>query len=385
MSKQKKDIVQKLNKKIEKTKIKIENKSKKQIEKELRSNNKSNISKIIIEYVEAIIYIICIIVVIFANLYGSIYIQMIPLLFILGIVGKIIYNRPISTTIFGMLVAICALYTTGVTNIYENLLLSFCMAIYIALGEICGFAIEKSYKYIKDKKERFKKKSIISYGILVVTLLVTLAIYNYTNSNVFEYKNVEQRLQTYFNENYPDKNFKITNVKYNFIGEKTFNFDVRKMPETRIYKFIVSKSDKYEIEDGYLKYEKSNREKTTNEKLIKYLKDNKLQDKYKDMKLKLKLNETDNLEFEITKEVEKVDEDSVLEFSKRVASVISDVKKFEYFRKLEQIRISLKNVKNVNETLTSYLYIDRYLNNDNLSIEKDYSYIQKSLNEEYIN
>ena len=103
------------------------------------------------------------------------------------------------------------------------------------------------------------------------------------------------------------------------------------------------------------------------------------------MKLKLKLNETDNLEFEITKEVEKVDEDSVLEFSKRVASVISDVKKFEYFRKLEQIRISLKNVKNVNETLTSYLYIDRYLNNDNLSIEKDYSYIQKSLNEEYIN
>ena len=361
MSKQKKDIVQKLNKKIEKTKYKIESKNKKQIEKEQKNSNKSKISKVIIEYIEAIIYIVCIIVVIFANLYGSIYIQMLPLLFILGIVGKIIYNRPISTTIFGMIVAICALYTTGVTNIYENLLLSLSMAIYIALGEICGFAIEKSYKCIKDKKERLKKRSIISYCMMLIILVSTLSIYNYTNSNIYEYKNVEQRLQIYLSENYPDKNFKITNVKYNFLGEKTFNFDVIEMAETRIYKFIVSKSEKYEIEDGYLKYEKANREKIANEKLIKYLKDNKLQEKYKDMKMQIKLNETYNFEFEITKETEKVDEDSVLDFSKKIASVINDVKKFEYFRKLEQIVISLKNDKNVNETLTSYLYIDRYL------------------------
>lgn len=388
MSKQKKDIVQQLNKKIEKTKGKIEKKNKKLEIREAKINEKSKKSKIlknIVGYIEAIIYITCIIAVIFANLYGSIYIQMIPMLFVLGIVGKIAYNRPVSTTIFGMVVAVCALYITGVTGIYQNLLLSFCMAIYIALGEICAYIFEKLIKYIKNKKDRFGKKTVFSFCFLVITLTVTLSIHNYTNSNIFEYRNVKKRLENYFVENYKDKNFKITSVKYNFLGEKTFNFDVREIPDTRIYNFVVSKSEKFEIEDGYLKYEKANKEKNANAKLIKYLKDNNLNEKYKDMKLQMKLNEIDNFEFEIIKDVETINEDNVLEFSKKVALVINDLKNFEYFKQLEQIVISLKNTKNTNETLTSYLYIERYLNNDNLNIEKDYIYIQKSLNEEYIN
>lgn len=388
MSKQKKDIVQKLNKKIEKTKVKIEKKNKKQKIKEAKLNEKSRKNKVlknIVGYIEAIIYITCIIAVIFANLYGSIYIQMIPMLFILGIVGKIIYNRPVSTTVFGMIVAICALYTTGVTSIYQNLLLSFCMAIYIALGEICAYIFEKLCKYIKNKEDRFSKKTVFSFCFLVITLIATLSIYNYTNSNIFEYRNAKQRLENYFAQNYKDKNFKITNVKYNFLGEKTFNFDVREQTDTRIYNFVVSKSEKFEIEDGYLKYERANKEKNANAKLIKYLKDNNFNEKHKDVKLQIKLNEIDNFEFEIIKEVDVINEDSVLDFSKKVASVINDLKNFEYFKQLEQVVISLKNTKDTNETLTSYLYIERYLNNDNINIEKDYMYIQKSLIVEYIN
>ena len=51
-------------------------------------------SKNIIKYIEAIIYILAIIVGIFACNSGPIYIKMLPILFILGFVGRIIFDRP---------------------------------------------------------------------------------------------------------------------------------------------------------------------------------------------------------------------------------------------------------------------------------------------------
>lgn len=393
MGKQNKDIVEKLNKKIEENKKYVNNKKeekKQKEEKDIKENSKKNnwlkskTLKRILEFTETTVYILCIIVVIFANLYGPIYIQMIPLLFLLGIVGKLIYNRPVTTTVFGMLVAICVVYTTGITNISQNLIISACMAVYIALGEVCGFAMKKSYKYIRKKTKRTSLKAFVSYLVLVITFIISLGIYNYTNSNYFELKKTKQRLNEYLDTNYNEKNFEIVDIKYNFLGENGFSFDVRENNEDRIYEFIVSINEKFDIQDGYIKYENASKEKNANEKLINFIKDNNLTEKYNDVKISINLNEIDSFELEIIKEEESVTEENTLVFSKLVAIIINDIKDFEYFKDFEQIIISLRSKKDQTENLTSYLYIERYINNKSLDITNDYEYIKKALNVEYI-
>lgn len=402
MGKQKKDIVQKLNKKIEESKKSLDVKKKENEKKEnlkenknIKNNNSDNNSKKeqkiknktlkrVLEFTEAFIYIICIIVVIFANFYAPIYVQMIPLLFILGIVGKIVYDRPITTTVFGMLVAICAVYTTGVKNILQILLISGCMAIYIALGEVCGVVLKKSYLFFKKKSKRLTKKAIFFYFVLVITFSVSLVVYNYTNSNFFELNKVKQRLYSYFSENYTNKNFEIVDINYNYLGEKSFSFKVKEKSNERVYEFIVSKDEKFDIVDGYIKHEKANKEKNANEKLIRFFRENTLNEKYKDIEVGIKLNEVDNFELEIIKEEENITDENTLEFAKKVAFVLNDIKEFEYFKEFEQIIISLRSKENSNKNLTSYLYIERYLNNNFLDITKDYEYIKKALDVEYI-
>lgn len=407
MGKQKKDIVEKLNKKIEENKKYIKDKEEKEQknkidetkkgekseivdEKNIKEKNKKSKGiknktlKRVLEFVEAFVYIICIIVVIFANLYGPIYIQMIPLLFILGIVGKLVYDRPVITTVFGMLVAICAVYITGVKDISQNLIISAWAATYIALGEVCGLLVKKSYKYMKKKTKRTSIKAILSYFLLVVIFVVSLGIYDYTNSNYFELEKSRQRLNEYLAKNYDEKEFEIVDINYNFLGEKSFTFELKEKEEDRVYEFIVSKDEKFEISDGYIKFETANKEKNANEKLIKFLKDNKLNEKYKNVKVGVMLNEIDNFELEIIKEEETITEENTLEFSKQIALVINDVRDFEYFKDFEQIIISLRCKDDSSKNLTSYLYTERYLNNSDLDITKDYEYIKKALNVEYI-
>lgn len=391
MKKQKKDIVEKLSKKIEENKTKV--KTKKEQENLNAKNDKQSLfSKILnnknvkkaIGVIEAIIYIVCIIAVIFANVYAPIYIHMIPLLFILGIVGKLAYDRPIITTVFGFLVSICAVYTSGVKNIPQNLLISAVMAMYIALGELCAFSFKKSYEYLKKKSKRISKRGVFTYCICIIIFFVSIGLYNYTNSNYFVFKKNSQRLNEYLNTNYNDKEFEIVDAKYNFIGQKSFVYEVKDKNVGRSYKFIVSLDEKYQIDDGYIKFQNANREKKANEKLITYFKNNNLKEKYPNIKIGVLLNEVDNLELEILKEVEDVTDENTLEFSKQVAGVLNDIKYFEYFNEFEQIIINLKDKQNVTESLISYLFIERYLDNESLDITKDYDYIYQSLNVEYI-
>lgn len=390
MKKQKKDIVNKLNKKIEKTKVNMKTKEEKQRKKDEKIKKRKN-NKVLtktIELIETIVYILAIIIAIFANLYGNIYIQMIPILFILGIVGKIIFNRPVTTTVFGFIAAICAVYITGVSNIPKNLIISSWMAVYIALGEICAFATEKSHYYIKKKKST-SKEAIGSYMLLLVTFVVAIGVYDYTNSNIFSLQNAKKRLNDYIIQNYSENNFKISNVRYNYLGEKSFNFYMKNIEDGKLYNFLVSKDEKYDIDDGYSKLKNMNKEKNINENLIKYLKDKNLSEKYEGYKVYIDLNEVDNLELKIEKIVEKqegsITDDDILECSKKIAMLISDLKEFEYLKNFEQIIVSLKNNKNTNENITSYVNIERFFNDNSSSMEHNYEYIKNALDVEYIN
>lgn len=390
MKKQKKDIVKKLSKKIEKTKVNIKSKEEKQRKKEEKQQKRKKNKVLIktIELVETIVYILAIIIAIFANLYGNIYIQMIPILFILGIVGKIVFNRPVTTTVFGMIVAVCAVYITGIRSIPKNLIISSWMAAYIALGELCAFAFSKSWYYIKKKKSS-SKEACGSYLLLIITLIVSIGVYNYTNSNIFDLQKARKRLDNYLVQNYSDSMFRVSNVRYNFLGEKSFKFYMENIKDGKIYNFLVSKDEKYDIDDGYNKLRNINKEKNINENLIKYFTDNKLNEKYEGIKVSIELNEVDNFEFKVLKEVSKdgedINDDDILKFSKEIAMLIKDLKNFEYLKNFQQIIISIKNKENTSQNITSYLNIEKFFKDNSFTMEHDYEYIKNALNVEYIN
>lgn len=390
MKKQKKDIVKKLSKKIEKTKVNIKSKEEKQRKKEEKQQKRKKNKVLIktIELVETIVYILAIIIAIFANLYGNIYIQMIPILFILGIVGKIVFNRPVTTTVFGMIVAVCAVYITGIRSIPKNLIISSWMAAYIALGELCAFAFSKSWYYIKKKKSS-SKEACGSYLLLIITLIVSIGVYNYTNSNIFDLQKARKRLDNYLVQNYSDSMFRVSNVRYNFLGEKSFEFYMENIKDGKIYNFLVSKDEKYDIDDGYNKLRNINKEKNINENLIKYFTDNKLNEKYEGIKVSIELNEVDNFEFKILKEVSKdgedINDDDILKYSKEIAMLINDLKNFEYLKNFQQIIISIKNNENTSQNITSYLNIEKFFKDNSFTMEHDYEYIKNALNVEYIN
>lgn len=390
MKKQKKDIVKKLSKKIEKTKVNIKSKEEKQRKKEEKQQKRKKNKVLIktIELVETIVYILAIIIAIFANLYGNIYIQMIPILFILGIVGKIVFNRPVTTTVFGMIVAVCAVYITGIRSIPKNLIISSWMAAYIALGELCAFAFSKSWYYIKKKKSS-SKEACGSYLLLIITLIVSIGVYNYTNSNIFDLQKARKRLDNYLVQNYSDSMFRVSNVRYNFLGEKSFKFYMENIKDGKIYNFLVSKDEKYDIDDGYNKLRNINKEKNINENLIKYFTDNKLNEKYEGIKVSIELNEVDNFEFKVLKEVSKdgedINDDDILKYSKEIAMLINDLKNFEYLKNFQQIIISIKNNENTSQNITSYLNIEKFFKDNSFTMEHDYEYIKNALNVEYIN
>lgn len=390
MKKQKKDIVKKLSKKIEKTKVNIKSKEQKQRKKEEKQQKRKKNKVLIktIELVETIVYILAIIIAIFANLYGNIYIQMIPILFILGIVGKIVFNRPVTTTVFGMIVAVCAVYITGIRSIPKNLIISSWMAAYIALGELCAFAFSKSWYYIKKKKSS-SKEACGSYLLLIITLIVSIGVYNYTNSNIFDLQKARKRLDNYLVQNYSDSMFRVSNVRYNFLGEKSFKFYMENIKDGKIYNFLVSKDEKYDIDDGYNKLRNINKEKNINENLIKYFTDNKLNEKYEGIKVSIELNEVDNFEFKVLKEVSKdgedINDDDILKYSKEIAMLINDLKNFEYLKNFQQIIISIKNNENTSQNITSYLNIEKFFKDNSFTMEHDYEYIKNALNVEYIN
>lgn len=333
--------------------------------------------------VESIVYIFAIIISVFAYVYGNMYIRMIPLLFILGIIGKIIFNRPVVTSIFSIIVSICFVKLSGITNIIENLAISFCMGAYVSLGEIIGYMLQIIIKDVKKKRKKKGKKVIISYITVFFVSVLVLTFQNYLNSNIFTYLKYENSLKKYLSNNYEDRNLIIVNAHYNFIGDKNFKFLVEDKNSGRIYSFIVYKDNKFGISDGILSSDLLLKNASLNKKLNEYMEKNNFNEKYNKINVYFKLFDNEEIELVIEKNVEKIDDETTLEYSKNVSNILEDLNDSGLTNEIEQVYLSLISNYSSKENIFSYIYLERYRNN-NQNIGEDYEYIDKSLKVEFI-
>lgn len=348
---------------------------------------KSLFTKKQLEYIEAIVYILAIIIVTFCKVYGSIYFNFIPLLVILGIVGNILFKRGIVTTVFSYIVSICIVYTKGNMSVLENILYSSFIALDIAMGELLGEYIFKTYKKIKEgkkKKKFFSKKLLKLYIITFVILVLTIFINTYINGNVIDYNICKRNIYEYIEKNYGNKeDIKILNVKYSVGLDSCYIFNIL---DTKNYDIKVLKiylKDKNTVIDEYkqINKEKNNNKEKSN--LLKYLEENNYKEKYNNLNIGIE-SERKELTLQVSKTVDVLDDIQKEIFAKQVVELLSDIKGYENYNIISNLQLTIINNNNKNDMSISNVYMEGYNKNMAEGKEEPYVYILKSLSIEYI-
>ena len=93
---------------------------------------------------------------------------------------------------------------------------------------------------------------------------------------------------------------------------------------------------------------------------------------------------SEGYELNLVKTVDKTTDDEILKFSQDSAKIIDMVLESEKLNDMFYINLSLINNTNKTESKISTIYLSGYLKNKEEGIQKDYNYIMKSLNIEYI-
>ena len=206
-------------------------------------------SEDIIRFVEGFVYILLIIITIIANTYGSIHLRLIPLLFLLGFIGKVLYSRPVVTSLFGGIFSIVTMYINGTYKINEILVASFGNLVLIALGEIFGICVVLTLKTINSK---IRKRQSFRYVLITISFFVlSVFLTCYVNGNIFSYNKAENKLKEYLKSNYSDESFEITGYRYIPYVESGYSFKVKNKNGEGIYKFIVYDNNSAKIYDEY--------------------------------------------------------------------------------------------------------------------------------------
>lgn len=338
------------------------------------------LNKDVIHNVESIVYILSIIVVVIANVYGPIEIRMIPLLFILGIVGNIVFKRPVITSVFGFIDSLCTVYSSGISNILENFLTSIIFSVYIGLGEIFGSIIVKVYNdYIKKKKdEKTKKDFKINLAICVLLVIICSFVHSFTDSNIFLYNSAKTRLFSYLENNYPQDKFKIMYSSYCFRGKNHFKINVKNIEDDNVYKFIVYVDKKMQIYDGI--------KDSKDEEIVSSLKrklEKRLDNEQIDLKYDINISDEGN-ELSITRNVQNVDKNKIYEFSKDVSKVLDKVLEDNNEFNFEQVNLSLIDTEESSNSHISTVFVEGYITNKKEGIQSSTNYIIKALSIEYI-
>jgi hypothetical protein len=292
-------------------------------------------------YVEGVIYVLLTIVVIFANIAGPIMIKLLPFVFILGIVGRIVFNRPIITAIFSFIVSICTIYLLGTYTFTYNLMYSLFCFICILIGEVAGMYL---VRLVNSKSKKTKNINFKDITALILLALAGIYLNNYVNGNIYAYLKSKQKIENYIKLNYSNsENVKVFQGKYIFNKYKYYSFEVKNIDITdnTVYKFGVYSDDK--IIDGY-----ENSRLLLNSKLLKLEFEKEIDlSKYINFDFDIEYSDLkNNITVYITKSVDEINLNQLNNFSEDVNNILDNISKFGKFYNISKINICIKDKVN---------------------------------------
>lgn len=362
--------------KVDKSSIDDLNKLNETNTKNISDKNKELKTKII-KYTEVIVYVLAIIVVIFSNIYGSVYIQILPLLIVLGIIGVIFFKRAVMTTLFGIAVSICIIYTNFQNTFIENIILSVGFGISIAIGEVLGIYFKKTYRCINNKDKIKKDKKIKTYVITTILVIIALFLHIYMSGDIFTYKEARKELTKYLDNTYgvKSKEIGIIGTKYSYIPNRKYIFkilDVKTNKTSEIIVYVNCKSNKSNtsnnttnIEDRYIKESLYNLDVSLNEKFLKYIeevkKENDVLKNDLNILISLKYIDFNNISIKVEKTVQNINEEKKEEFAKEVSLLIANLESFSEYDKIDEISITLNSEEDKKDVITTTIFMEDYM------------------------
>lgn len=165
-------------------------------------------------YTEAFVYICFVLFACYLTVFGNTFVRMIPMLYILGIIGRILFKRPIETTIFGFITILVFGFLLEAKITWMVILLSIYSSAMIIFGSITGYILKLLYEnYMHRKFIKYYKKIGYIVGV-IFALIVPLMLNNLVNSNPISYYIAKTNLEKYVKEKYNAKEYNITNANY---------------------------------------------------------------------------------------------------------------------------------------------------------------------------
>lgn len=337
------------------------------------------------EYIESIIYTITIMIVIFANTYGPVYIKMFPLLLILGIIGKIIFGRPIITSIFGTSVSLCLIYmrdSSGISML-ENVILSVTAGVSIGLGELLGHCLQIIIRRIKNRRTVSNKRFTHYITYSAVLIILSFFIHDYINGNIFTYLKCKDKLEEYLSLSYGNTvEFKILSAKYNFLNEKNYVLRVKNDEYNQINRFVIYLNDTSVIQDGYKNSIIAKDNVKLKDYFEKYIKDSDIADG--NTNITANYTDLDNIEIKIEKISSNLDEKDIYNFSYEVENIISNLNDIKYYSDVKQVYISIADENDKTEGLSTIIDLKKYEEFSSKDENRSIKYIEDSLSFEYM-
>lgn len=163
---------------------------------------------------EAVIYVVLVIGASYFTIFGDMFIRMVPLVYILGILGNVMFNKPIITIVLTG-VSVCTFGYITENGINTDVVLYVIYSIsMLGLGIVTGYILNELYENFKLRKF-IKYYTKIAYILsLVVVILIPLFMNNLVNSNMITYLVARNRVNKYVRENYAYSDYYIANVSF---------------------------------------------------------------------------------------------------------------------------------------------------------------------------
>lgn len=189
--------------------------------------------------IESLIYISILIFTIYIYLSGSIILKFIPILFILGFIGNVLFKRPVITGLFSFVISLTITRLLNTVDIYNNFLNSAYIAILVILGECAGYF----YLMYKDKLVVSKRKKVSNFINVTIIIIAAILLTDYSNGNLYNYIKAKNMLNQYFKAEYGYNN-DVRILEEKFIRDKTnyYSFNIKIREKTYEYFVDIAKN-----------------------------------------------------------------------------------------------------------------------------------------------
>lgn len=336
-------------------------------------------SKMTLKYLEGLIYCALLLVSVMICISGNMYIKMIPVAFISGLIGQMMFGKKAMTSIFSCIVAIILLQVKIPGMLVQNITTTVVITVLSLIGELCGFSFKKLIHLLKLKTtKRREKEKLKHYIICTITLIIAIVLNGIVNGNPISYYRCKKNLNSYLAKEYASTSrFKIFSSRYSLENKPKFTFYTKDvLSNNDIGKFTVYLDDRLSIKDDY-------KAKVLNDKIRDISKEIENLEFNENVTVSIGLSENDEVSLNISKKIQEVNDENVNLFSNEVVDVINKIRTIKNYEVIRQMEIVLECVENEQNSLATYVYMDGY--NDMMQRNEDASeYIKRALYVEYI-